>query len=566
MLTDLQGQIERITFTSDETGFTIAKVKVAGRRDLVAVVGNLMAPTPGEVLKMRGEWTNHPKFGEQFKVVEYKSLVPASVQGIQKYLGSGLIKGIGPVMAKRIVKAFGKDTLDVIEEELEKLIEVEGIGKKRIEMIRKAWDDQKEIRQVMIFLQEHGVSSGYATKIFKQYGNASIKVVTENPYRLAQDIWGIGFVTADGIAEKLGFSKDSELRVQAGVLYVLQQLSDDGHVYYPRTQLIEKSMEILEVKLNLVDRAFGTLADDKSIIIEDFGNDGSENQAVYLASFYTAETNVAARLKTLLRFPKSIRQIDAEKAVAWVQDQLSLTLAELQIEAVKHAASDKVLVITGGPGTGKTTIINAILTIFSKVTSNILLAAPTGRAAKRMSETTGYEAKTIHRMLEFSPKHNGFKKNDQEPLDCDLLIIDEASMIDVILMYHLLKAIPPNATLLLVGDVDQLPSVGPGNVLKDIISSGSVPVVRLNEIFRQAKESSIIINAHKINQGMMPYLKPSSQKMEDFYFIEACEPEDALRIILDVVSDRIPQRFGFDPVDDIQVLSPMHRGVVGAGN
>ncbi len=566
MLIDLQGQIERITFTSDETGFTIAKVKVYGRRDLVAVVGNLMAPTPGEVLKMRGEWTNHPKFGEQFKVVEYKSLVPASVQGIQKYLGSGLIKGIGPVMAKRIVKAFGKDTLDVIEEELEKLIEVEGIGKKRIEMIRKAWDDRKEIRQVMIFLQEHGVSSGYATKIFKQYGNASIRVVKENPYKLAQEIWGIGFVTADGIAEKLGFSKDSELRVQAGVLYVLQQLSDDGHVYYPRTQLIEKSMEILEVELNLVDQALGTLADDKSIIIEGFGNDGSENQAVYLASFYTAETNVAARLKTLLRFPKSIRQIDAEKAVAWVQDQLSLTLAELQIEAVKHAASDKVLVITGGPGTGKTTIINAILTIFSKITSKILLAAPTGRAAKRMSETTGYEAKTIHRMLEFSPKHGGFDKNDLKPLDCDLLIIDEASMIDVILMYHLLKAIPPNATLLLVGDVDQLPSVGPGNVLKDIISSGSVPVVRLKEIFRQAKESSIIINAHKINQGMMPYLKPSSQKMEDFYFIETSEPEDALRIILDVVSDRIPQRFGFDPVDDIQVLSPMHRGVVGAGN
>jgi exodeoxyribonuclease V alpha subunit len=568
-LADLQGQIERITYTNDENGYTIAKLKVYGQRDLVTIVGNLMAPTPGEIIKMRGEWTNHPKYGEQFKIVHYKTTVPASVYGIEKYLGSGLIKGIGPVMAKRIVKKFGKKTLDTIEEDIEILAEVDGIGKKRIGMIRRAWAEQKEIREVMLFLQSHGVSSGYATKIFKQYGDRSIQVVKENPYRLATDIFGIGFVTADSIAQKLGFDKNSELRAEAGILYVLTQLSDDGHVYYPLEPLIEKCQEILNVAREIIFQALGTINLDNRIVIEDLKDTetfGGNYRAVYLAKFHTSETGVATHLKTLINSKKSIRKIKRGKAIEWVQKQLSITLAEKQIEAIRCAAENKVMVITGGPGTGKTTIINAILKIFSKLKANIMLAAPTGRAAKRMSETTGHEARTIHRMLEFSIQKGGFQKNRDDPLDCDILIVDEASMIDNILMYHLLKAIKPSATFILVGDVNQLPSVGAGNVLKDIIGSGAVPVVKLNEIFRQAKESLIIVNAHKINNGIMPSLKPNQEKLNDFYFIEQDDPEEVLKIILDLTTERIPRHFGFDPIEDIQVLTPMHKGTVGAGN
>ena len=569
MLADLQGQIERITYVNIENGYTVARVKVYGQRDLVTVVGNLMSPTPGEILKMKGEWANHPKYGEQFKVVHYKSLVPGSVYGIQKYLGSGLIKGIGPIMAKRIVNKFGKQTLDIIESQVEKLASVDGIGKKRILMIKKAWDDQKEIREVMLFLQTHGVSSGYATKIFKQYGNRSVEVVKKNPYRLASDIFGIGFVTADSIAEKLGFSKNSELRVEAGILYVLQQLADEGHVYYPYEPLVEKCREILGTEQEGIVRAFATIALEKKIVIEDLNDKREEfrinNKAVYLAKYHLCEENIAIRLKTLIDASKSIRTIDAEKAIGWVQKQLAITMANNQLEAIKCAIENKVMVITGGPGTGKTTIINAILKIFSKLKINILLAAPTGRAAKRMREATGHESKTIHRMLEYSIQKGGFQKNDEKPLDCDLLILDEASMIDTILMHYLLKAIPVTATLILVGDVNQLPSVGAGNVLKDIIASDRVPVMELKEIFRQAKESLIIVNAHKINNGIIPSLKHAEPR-DDFYFIEQEEPEEVLRIIVELITERIPKRFKLDPVDDIQVLTPMHKGTVGASN
>lgn len=570
MLADLRGQIERITYTNDESGFTVAKVRVYGQRDLVSVVGNLMAPTPGEIMEMKGEWVNHPKFGEQFKIVHYKTAVPASVYGIQKYLGSGLIKGIGPVMSKRIVKKFDKDTLDIIEDNIDRLIEVEGIGKKRIRMIKSAWAEQKEIRDVMLFLQSYGVSSGYATKIFKQYGDQSIQVVKRNPYQLATDIFGIGFITADRIAEKLGFPKDSQLRAEAGILYILHQLADDGHVYYPYEPLIEKCREILGVDRDVIVRAFGTIAANKRIVIENLNDDiegyRENNKAVYLAKFYLSETSIAARLKALRDAPRSIRKIDAEKAVEWLENHLSIKLAGKQVEAVKCAAENKVLIITGGPGTGKTTIINAILRIFSELKIKIMLSAPTGRAAKRMSETTGHEAKTIHRMLEYSIQKGCFQKNDEYQLGCDLIIIDEASMIDTILMHHLLEAIPPKATFILVGDVNQLPSVGAGNVLKDIISSGAVPVVELNEIFRQAKESLIIVNAHKINKGILPSPGSSGQKLNDFYFIEKEDPEGVLEIILELTKERIPKRFGFDPVDDIQVITPMHRGTVGTGN
>ena len=514
---------------------------------------------------MKGEWTNHPKFGQQFKIVFCQTTTPASVYGIQKYLGSGLIKGIGPVMAKRIVSMFGKDTLDIIETNIEKLAEVVGIGVGRIGKIKKAWQDQKEIRVVMIFLQTHGVSSGYAAKIFKQYGNAAIKIVEENPYRLAMDIFGIGFITADKIAEKMGFAKDSLVRAEAGVLYVLNQLAaDQGHVYYPEQRLIEESQTILEIEAGIIQKAILNLADGKKVTIDE--KPYLDHKAIYLSHFFLAENQAAGRLKSLINAPQKIRKIDIDKAIPWVQEKLSITLAEKQIEAVESAVGQKVMIITGGPGTGKTTIINAVLRIFAAVKAKILLAAPTGRAAKRMTESTGHEAKTIHRLLEFNMKKGGFQKNDETPLDCDILIIDEASMIDIILMHHLLKAVPVSATLILVGDVNQLPSVGPGNVLKDVIESGEITVVELNEIFRQAKESSIIINAHRINQGFLPEAQTSKDKLSDFYFIQQEEPEKALETILNLIKERIPARFGFDPVDEVQVLSPMNRGIVGVTN
>ncbi|MDA2935519.1 ATP-dependent RecD-like DNA helicase [Acidobacteria bacterium AH-259-D05] len=570
MLTELQGQIERITYFNEENGFTIAKVRVQGRRKLATVVGNLASLIPGEILRMQGEWTNHPRYGEQFQVAHFQSQVPSSVYGIQKYLGSGLIRGIGPVMAKRIVEKFGKDTLDVIENKPEQLSRVPGVGQKRIEMIKIAWEEQREIRQVMLFLQSHGIGPGYATKIFKHYGNQSIQVVQENPYRLALDIFGIGFVIADSIAEKLGFAKDSQLRAEAGILYVLHRLTDEGHIYYPYEPLVEKCQSVLEADRDLIVKAFATIAMEKRIVIEDVNKDIKEfkenHKAVYLTTLHHCETGIARNLKVLITTPKSIRKIDADKAIEWVQKQLAITLAGRQIEAVRCALEDKVMVITGGPGTGKTTIINGILKIFEKLQVNIMLAAPTGRAAKRMSEATGHQAKTIHRMLEYSVQKGGFQRDDANPLKCDLLIVDEASMIDTVLMHHLVKAVPSQATFVLVGDINQLPSVGPGNVLKDIIASGAVRVVELIEIFRQARESSIVVNAHRINQGLLPTLKDSGQQLDDFYLLEQEDPEEVLRIVLELIQERIPRRFGFDSLNDIQVLTPMHRGIVGAEN
>ena len=424
METELSGQIERITYTNEENGYTIARVKIYGQRDLVTVVGFLMSPTPGEILNMRGEWVNHPKFGEQFKVTDYKTKVPATVFGIQKYLGSGLIKGLGPVIAGRIVKKFGEKTLDVIENDIEKLVMVEGIGKKRITMIQNAWDEQKEIRDVMLFLQSHGVSSGYATKIFKQYKNRSIAVVKENPYRLAMDIFGIGFVIADSIAEKLGFPKDSPLRVEAGILYVLHQLSDEGHVFYPYEYLVKKSRETLSVERDAIVEALGGLAINKKIVLEDLNENIDEfkenNKGVYLAKFHLCETSIAARLKTLSIAPKSIRGVNVENALEWVQKRLDIRLAKNQAKAVQCALENKIMVITGGPGTGKTTIINAILKIFSKLRVKTLLAAPTGRAAKRMSETTGHEARPSIASWNTVLLKEGFKrtKKSRSPVIC----------------------------------------------------------------------------------------------------------------------------------------------------
>ncbi|MBC2705528.1 ATP-dependent RecD-like DNA helicase [Desulfobacula sp.] len=558
----LNGHIERVTFSSEETAFCVCKLKVKGERGLVTIVGNMVNPVPGEFVELDGEWITHTKFGNQFQIRQYKTLVPATQFGIQKYLGSGLIKGIGPVMAKRIVKRFGIKSLDIIEKSIDKLSEVEGIGKKRIEMIAQAWDDQKEVRTVMLFLQSHGVSTAYAAKIFKTYGQDSIHIVRENPYRLARDIFGIGFIIADSIAEKLGMEKHAPQRIEAGLEYVLHQLSDDGHVCYPYNELCRKVQHMLEVDRDIVLKAVADSFSAERIVIEDI----SENKKlVFLKKFHVCETEIAKNFEQLKNFSKSVRKIDSKKAVEWIKGQIKITLAKNQEEAVKKSLEEKVLIITGGPGTGKTTIINAIIKILKKAGAKILLAAPTGRAAKRMSEATWERAQTIHRLLDYSMKKPGFKKDNKNPLKCDVLIIDEASMIDTVLMHHLLKAVPPKATLIFVGDVNQLPSVGPGNVLNDLIVSNAFAVVTLDTIFRQARKSLIVVNAHRINKGMFPVLANDNKK-SNFYFVQKEEPEDVLNTIIDLVQNRIPQKFKVDPVDDIQVLTPMHRGIVGAGN
>jgi len=568
--TELEGQIERVTYFSEETGYTVARLKVSGYADPVTIVGSLMSPTPGEMLRVKGNWLDHPRFGRQFKVITHRPVLPATASGIKKYLGSGLIKGIGPVMASRIVKEFGDQTLDVIEKRPETLMKIGGIGPKRIEMIERAWKEQKEIREVMIFLQENGVSPAYATKIFKRYGWDSIAVVSKNPYRLATDIFGIGFLTADKIARKMGFEKSAPVRAEAGVLYVLNQLAEEGHVYYPYESLMEKCKETLEVDGDVVAQGIGTMAFEGRIVIEDL-NQGFEafrpnQKAVYLKHFHVSETGIAHHLSRLLASPRRIRKVDVDKAIMWVQGKINLKLAPKQAEAVKKAVSEKTMVITGGPGTGKTTIINAVIRIYRELGAKILLAAPTGRAAKRMSEATGYPARTIHRMLEFSPHKGGFQRDQDHPLEVDVLILDETSMIDAVLMYHLLKAVPSKASVIMVGDVNQLPSVGAGSVLKDIIRSKAVPVVKLTDIFRQAGASRIVVNAHRINGGLLPELSSGRTSLEDFYFIEQEDAEQALKIVLELVCERIPRRFQLDPLEDIQVLSPMHKGTLGTDN
>ncbi|HMK76445.1 MAG TPA: ATP-dependent RecD-like DNA helicase [Thermodesulfobacteriota bacterium] len=562
----IQGLLEKISFHSEENDFVVAKLREKEKKELTTIVGNLSGINPGESLKLTGKWVQNKRFGEQFQVESLEVTVPATLHGIQKYLASGLIQGIGPIMSERIVEKFGLHTLEVIEKQPEKLSEVEGIGPKRISMIRKAWGEQKEIKEIMIFLQGHGVGAAYSAKIYKQYGDQSIEMVRENPYRLARDIYGIGFTTADKIAQNLGIDRHSLIRAKAGLLYVLNQLTEEGHVYYPETQLIHKAKEILSVDEEIIILAVRELTKEKELFLEDLDPEG-HLRAAYLAPFYVAETGAAQRLINLKESPSNIRPIHPEKAIEWVQQKLNIELAQRQEEAVLLAATSKVLIITGGPGTGKTTLITAILRIFQQLKLRILLAAPTGRAAKRMNEATGWEAKTIHRLLEYSPHKGGFKRDQDDPLEADVVIIDEASMVDTLLMYRLLKAIPSHAHLILVGDVDQLPSVGPGNVLKDIIRSGKFTVVRLFEIFRQAQESMIVVNAHKVNQGEIPVLK-EIDKLEktDFQFIQEEDPDKILQNILDLCSKRIPRQFRFHPLREIQVLTPMHKGTIGVTN
>ncbi len=577
MLETLRGMVERVTYANPETGYSVIRLAVKGKLDLTTVVGNLADVNAGETLELEGLWTRHAQYGRQFKVVNYRTVLPATAQGIQKYLGSGLIKGIGPVMAERIVNKFGVDTLDVIEHEPKRLLDVLGIGRKRVRQIGAAWDEQKQIREVMIFLQGHGVRPSWAVKIYKTFGDASVQVVRDDPYRLAREIKGIGFKTADQIAQNLGLPADSPKRIAAGVAYALGEMADQGHVYAPQGQLIAKAAKMLEVPVRLTQASLETLEQEAQIHRETLQYtvqsdrvpnapppEIREEQAVYLTPFYYGEIGVAGRLRKMLTLPRS--RLNIEQEVMWRlllgDDRGRVRLSERQKEAVRTALSAKVSVLTGGPGTGKTTTVRTIIDLLSKFARRYNLASPTGRAAKRLAEATGHPAQTIHRMLGFRPGQ-GFKHNEENLLDTDMLIVDEASMLDLLLTNHLLKALDPATHLLLVGDVDQLPSVGAGDVLRDIIDSGELPVVRLDLIFRQAQNSRIVANAHLINRGQMPAL---DNKANDFFLFGQDDPDRAAELIVDIVKNRIPRKFGYDPLDEIQVLCPMYRGAVGVSN
>ena len=553
--------VERVTYQNETNGYSVIKCRAKGYADLITVVGSMPEVHVGSVLTLSGEWTVNPKFGRQFTVSGFEETLPATVYGIEKYLGSGLVKGIGPKFAARIVRAFGAETLNVIEEDPDALLRVPGIGKLRVERIKKSWDEQKEIKNIMLFLQGHDVSTTHATKIYKTYGSDSIRVVKENPYRLADDIWGIGFRTADTIAEKLGVEKETAVRLRSGLLYTLNRLSDEGHCYARRDQLLKTGAELLAVDESVLPAVLDEMVrqdDVKTELID--GEDSAPGEtAVYLPPFWFAETGTAKRLKQIFSSPPSVK-VKPQGLEERIRRVTGLNYDPAQMDAIRCAAGSKILILTGGPGTGKTTTTLGILTAFRQAGAKILLAAPTGRAAKRLSETTGMEARTIHRLLEFKPPE-GCQKNEQNPLEGDVLILDECSMIDIMLMYSLLKAVPDSMTLIFVGDVDQLPSVGAGNVLRDLIDAGVFPVVRLTKIFRQAAASRIITNAHRINRGRMPDL--SNGKQSDFFFLEEEDPETAAQEIVRLVKERLPRAYG---TRDIQVLTPMQRGAVGAAN
>lgn len=560
----LLGYIERITFQNPENGYTIAHLKEKKRKDLVCIVGNMPGLQPGETVRCEGQWKRHLVYGQQFVVETHQIETPADVIGIKKYLCSGLIKGVGPKYAERIVDRFDAETLTIIDRYPERLSEVEGLGKKRIDMIISCWSEQKSIRNVMIFLQSHGVSPAYAQKVFKTYGDQSIKKVQENPFNLARDIHGIGFKTADDIAQKLGIPKDAPGRIDAGIEQMLSNCCDDGHVCFPVSELVNLAIEALEAPKEIVEARLPELVKENRIEISEMCHDGKLDQFVWLRPLFLSEAGICRQVKRLQMAPCSLRSVDIEKAVEWVQEKLSLRLAENQQQAVGQSLQEKMQIITGGPGTGKSTITKAILAITEKLSDRIILAAPTGRAAKRMTEITGRKAKTIHSLLEFDFKVGKFKRGLEKPLECDLIIIDESSMIDTYLMYSLLKAIPNTSRVIFVGDINQLPSVGPGNVLKDLISSRTIPVTGLNEIFRQAAGSRIITNAHKINCGTFPDI--SNHSDSDFFFLDVETPEDVLNNILALVTKRLPAKYGFDPFLDIQVLAPMRRGIIGIEN
>ena len=546
--------VERITYQNAENGYTVLKVAVKNYNDLVTVVGTMPDTHVGSVLSLEGFWKTDAKYGKQFSVEKFEETLPATAYGIEKYLGSGLVKGVGPKFAQRIVQKFGENTLDILEEDPQRLLEVSGIGKVRVDRIKKSWTDQKEIKNIMLFLQSHEVSTAHATKIYKTYGNDSIKVVKDNPYRLADDIWGIGFKTADTIAAKLGIEKDRFIRLRSGILYTLNKLSENGHCYAVREQLIDTAVKLLEVEASELEITLDEMLRTKDVI--------RDEDAIYLPPFYFSETGCAKRFLQLMS-AEGKRVMDEDAVVEKIIAGSEISYDEIQLEAIRTAVSSKVMVLTGGPGTGKTTTTLGIITAYKMAGCEVVLAAPTGRAAKRMSEATGMAAKTIHRLLEYKPPE-GYQKNEEKPLEGDVLILDECSMIDIMLMYNLLKAIPEHMALIMVGDTDQLPSVGAGNVLKDLISSGKIPVVRLTRIFRQAQGSRIIMNAHRINRG--ENIDMRGGRDSDFFFAGKETNEEVVDTLVKYCTKNLPDYYHVDALSDIQVLTPMQRGICGAAN
>ena len=556
--------VERITYYNDSNGYSVLKVRAKGFNELVAVVGNLAGVTVGSVLALKGEWKNDSKFGRQFAVQSWEERLPATVQGIEKYLGSGLIKGVGPAFAKKIVDHFGEETLTIIEDRPDELLKIEGVGEKRVEMIIQAWKEQKEIKNLMLFLTEHGLSTGHAVRIYKAYGDKSVDTIRENPYRMADDIWGVGFRTADLMADKLGFDKANPARCRSGILYTLNVLSGEGHCFAKRAQLVSTACELLDVETSLIDETLENMVAEYDVIAE-------ETDSIYLPPLYYSEVGAANRLRTIFeticpKVPSGIEGfMDAllEKLKLRSAELSRVEYSDIQEQAIRLSLLSKVLIITGGPGTGKTTTILGIISIMKQFDLNVVLAAPTGRAAKRMSEACGFEAKTIHRLLGYKP-HGGYEHDSDNPLKGDVLIVDESSMIDIVLFNSLLKAVPDEMKIVFVGDIDQLPSVGPGNVLADIISCGCFPVIKLNTIFRQAQRSDIVKNAHLINAGKFPSL--NNGKQTDFFFVETDNYEDVPSIIVGLCKERLAKFFKADPIHDIQILCPMNRTVSGAAN
>ncbi len=565
-LATLEAVLERITYANEENGYTVARVAVRGSSDLTTVVGNLLGAQPGESLRMRGVWKSHPQFGKQFEVRDYTTVLPATIQGIRRYLGSGLIKGIGPKMAERIVAHFDLDTLRVIEEEPARLIEVPGLGPKRTRMIGTAWEEQKAIKEVMLFLQGVGVSTSIAVRIYKTYKDASISVVKNEPYKLAGDVWGIGFKTADKIAQALGIPHDSPQRVKAGLQFTLSEASEEGHCYLPEAELVAKATEILGVEATLAATCLEELSREEGVVMEYLARPDGEGAvtAVYLVPFHRAEVSLANSLLRLLHAPgerlPAFKTVDWAAALQWLQTTTGSALAPAQEQAVRLALTARVAVLTGGPGCGKSFTVRSIVALAKAKRAKIVLAAPTGRAAKRLSELAGVEASTLHRLLQLRPGGDAAFDRDT-PLDADLVVVDEASMLDVLLANTLVKAVAPGAHLLFVGDVDQLPSVGAGEVLRDLLGSGVIPSVRLTHIFRQAQQSGVVTNAHRINAGQMPV----TRGLDDFFLFAQDDTEQVADLVVDIVANRLPKKFGLDPRRDVQVLCPMHRGPAGAG-
>lgn len=567
----VQGIVERLTYHSEESGYTVARLKAPRTSELITIVGSFASIQPGQTLHLEGNWREHPKYGQQFQVTRYRETKPATLTGIEKYLGSGLIKGVGPVTAKRIVAHFGLETLEIIEHQIERLAEVPGIAQKRVKLIQAAWATQRAIKEVMLFLQSHGVSTTYAVKIYKQYGDDSIETVTRNPYQLATEVYGIGFITADAIARNLGISPGSEYRYRSGILHVLQEAADDGHCFLPQTELVERTVKRLALGDHQPDpdelTALTTqMALDGELVMQGGSDDQQGEFICYNPPFYGAEFKLAERLALLLSEPVAV---DLPRVQRWIDrftEKTGLLLSPQQRQAVEMAASQRVLVLTGGPGTGKTFCTRTIVALWRAMGKSIALASPTGRAAQRLQEMTGQEAKTVHRLLEFDPTTFKFKRDSDNPITAEAIVVDEASMLDLFLAHSLLKAIAPNTQLLFVGDVDQLPSVGPGNVLADLINSSVVPVIRLTEVFRQAQTSHIVRNAHRINQGQMPQLETvSDQPQSDCLWLTAPQPEDGIQAIRDLITNLIPD-LGFEVTRDVQVLCPMTRGEIGTRN